>query len=32
MDVHENLPGAIANRPATPVPRVELPALDDLWA
>jgi DNA helicase-2/ATP-dependent DNA helicase PcrA len=33
MDIQENHPGAPASRPATtPAARVEMPALDDLWA
>jgi DNA helicase-2/ATP-dependent DNA helicase PcrA len=32
VDVVEHRPAGPATRPATPVPRVELPALDDLWA
>jgi DNA helicase-2/ATP-dependent DNA helicase PcrA len=32
MDIQEDRPAGPAVRPAAPAPRVELPALDDLWA
>jgi DNA helicase-2/ATP-dependent DNA helicase PcrA len=32
MDIQEHHRAAPASRPATPVARVEMPALDDLWA